>query len=177
MASIKCGKCSQTHASVGEVRECFSVASADLQMAEQRADLAYFVANEPDWKQPVVRFGGRGFGRTVETIKQIGAQVPEGRYALVIAGSTSFYQVDKPNTGRWAGFVFVKVQASDETYPLKGQGAVDVLSRIAQDPQEAMLRYGREIGRCGHCGRTLTNEESRAAGIGPICRERIGFAA
>lgn len=39
-------------------------------------------------------------------------------------------------------------------------------------PYEAMLRYGRELGECGHCGRHLTNDESRALGIGPVCRTK-----
>lgn len=35
---------------------------------------------------------------------------------------------------------------------------------------EAMKLYGQKIGRCGHCGLRLTDEVSRAYGIGPICR-------
>jgi hypothetical protein len=35
---------------------------------------------------------------------------------------------------------------------------------------EAMALFGREIGRCGICGRSLTDEVSRACGIGPVCR-------
>jgi hypothetical protein len=46
---------------------------------------------------------------------------------------------------------------------------------IAAGPKEAMLRYGQEIGSCGHCGRTLTNDESRAYGIGPVCRKGKGW--
>lgn len=46
---------------------------------------------------------------------------------------------------------------------------------IAAGPKEAMLRFGREIGSCGHCGRTLTNDESRAYGIGPVCRKGKGW--
>lgn len=46
---------------------------------------------------------------------------------------------------------------------------------FAAGPREAMLRYGREIGECGHCGRTLTNDESRAVGIGPRCRANKGW--
>lgn len=104
--------------------------------------------------------------------------VPAGRYAVTGEdGSTKFYRVDRPTEGKWAGYVFVKVQAGDELHPLKGRTAKDgVLRKIAADGiQEAMLRYGREIGECGHCGRTLTNEESRELGIGPICRNKMGW--
>lgn len=39
----------------------------------------------------------------------------------------------------------------------------------------ASNRNGRELGHCGVCGRTLTDEESRARGIGPICAENNGW--
>lgn len=45
----------------------------------------------------------------------------------------------------------------------------------AAGPVEAMLRYGREIGRCGHCGRELTNDKSRDFGMGPKCRRDKGM--
>jgi Family of unknown function (DUF6011) len=48
-------------------------------------------------------------------------------------------------------------------------------AKVMADPEAAMLRYGREIGRCGHCNRTLTDESSRQAGIGPVCAAKAGF--
>lgn len=102
--------------------------------------------------------------------------VPAGRYAVEDNGTLKFYKVDVPGAdSRWYGRTFVKVQASDNEYPVKGEGARRVLTLIARDPQAAMLRYGREIGSCGHCGRTLTNEESRERGIGPICAGKMGW--
>jgi hypothetical protein len=67
-----------------------------------------------------------------------------------------------------------------------GQGAVRVrmspeaMISIARKieaagPVEAMLRYGQEIGECGHCGRELTNDTSRAVGMGPKCRKGKGM--
>lgn len=105
-------------------------------------------------------------------------EVPEGRYAVDgDDGNLKFYHVDRPTEGRWAGYVFVKVQAGDEYHGVKSRAAREtVLAKIAEAGIEAaMLRYGREIGKCGHCGRTLTNPESREAGIGPICRGKMGF--
>lgn len=97
--------------------------------------------------------------------------VPAGRYAVENeTGDLRFYIVDRPTEGRWAGRVFVKVMHSDERSRLFDNAAASVLAKIvAAGPFEAMLRYGREIGSCGHCGRTLTDEASRAAGIGPVC--------
>jgi hypothetical protein len=100
--------------------------------------------------------------------------VPEGRYAVELDGVLKFYKVDKPTEGRWAGRTFVKVQASDTEYPVRAaESRRKVLETIAVDPRGALQRYGRELGHCGVCGRTLTDQESRAIGIGPICRENF----
>jgi Family of unknown function (DUF6011) len=101
--------------------------------------------------------------------------VPEGRYAVINeAGVTEFFKVDAPTEGKWAGYVFVKQQASDDLYPVKGARKSDVLARIAADP-DALARYGQELGCCGRCGRTLTDEVSRATGIGPECAKILGM--
>ena len=103
--------------------------------------------------------------------------VPAGRYALVhpVRSIVEFFVVDKPEDGKWAGRTFVKQQASDDKYPVKGARRSEVLARIAEDPHAAMIRYGHELGRCGRCGRTLTDEVSRAMGIGPDCAEALGI--
>lgn len=102
--------------------------------------------------------------------------VPAGRYAVDNAdGELRFYKVDRPTEGRWEGYTFVKVLASDEEHPVRGKAAVSVLEKIAMDPAAASTRYGHEIGRCGICNRTLTDEDSRARGIGPICAAKVGW--
>jgi hypothetical protein len=99
-------------------------------------------------------------------------EVPDGRYAVEEDGTLKFFHIrnGKANT-RWAGFVFVDIQASDDLYPLKDRARkARVLAAIAADLETASRRYGQELGVCGRCGRTLTDEESRAYGIGPVCR-------
>jgi hypothetical protein len=103
------------------------------------------------------------------------ANVEAGRYAIVRDEVTKFYRVDRPTEGKWAGYTFVKVQASEEWYPVKGAYKHQVLEQIAKEPAEAMQRYGQELGQCGRCGRTLTDETSRALGIGPVCREEMNL--
>lgn len=101
--------------------------------------------------------------------------VEAGRYAIVGAdGVVKFYSVDCPTEGRWAGRTFVSVWASDEKHPIRNAAVrTQILADIASDPKEALLRFGREIGKCGRCGRTLTDEQSRADGIGPVCATLI----
>lgn len=98
--------------------------------------------------------------------------VPEGRYAVEVDGVLKFFKVDCPTEGRWAGYTFIKVQASDEWYPVGRASRQAILAKIAEDPKAASIRYGHELGACGVCGRTLTDEASRAAGIGPVCAEK-----
>lgn len=119
--------------------------------------------------------------RPAQTFSPVGApafpEVPEGRYAVQREGGPlRFYSVDRPTEGRWAGFTFLAVWASDETFPIRDRETKrEILAEIALDPEAAMLRFGREIGKCGHCGRTLTDASSRAAGIGPVCAGRVAF--
>jgi hypothetical protein len=105
--------------------------------------------------------------------------VAEGRYALVRDG-VKFYKVDRPQEGKWAGWTFVKAIAGGDgegqEWPVKDWNSkFEILAAIALNPREALERYGREIGSCGHCGRTLTDAESRARGIGPVCAEKLGY--
>lgn len=114
----------------------------------------------------------RGIDKRAETRSTPIPDVPAGRYAVENdEGHLAFYVIDRPTEGRWAGHTFVKVQASDELHKLPIPAAKGVLAKIAKDPKAASIRYGRELGQCGVCGRTLTDEASRAAGIGPICAQ------
>lgn len=104
-------------------------------------------------------------------------EVPSGRYAVNGKdGKLRFLHVDRPEEGPWAGWTFVKVQASDDLFRLKGDQVKLALEAILRDgPKEASIRYGHELGACGICGRTLTDETSRANGIGPVCAAKVGW--
>jgi hypothetical protein len=105
--------------------------------------------------------------------------VPAGRYAIEVEGVLKFYHVDKPTDGRWTGYTFVSVRASDTKYPVRGmdQKRAVLNAIIAAGVQQATERFGRELGICGICGRSLTDDESRARGIGPICAALRGYVA
>lgn len=103
-------------------------------------------------------------------------RVPDGHYAIEEDGELHFFKVNTPTTGKWAGFTFLQIQASDDYRAIKNrERKAAVLGAITADPKEAMARYGHEIGRCGVCNRTLTDPESIAIGIGPVCIEKAGF--
>lgn len=106
--------------------------------------------------------------------------VPAGRYAVATndgaVNALAFYKVDRPETGKWAGYVFVKHITGDDEQRLSRSAAAGVLAKIeAAGAEAAMALYGHEIGACGMCARQLTNDESRARGIGPICAAKAGW--
>lgn len=89
---------------------------------------------------------------------------PFGRYAVETdEGHLAFYRLTPDG---------LFVQASDELHRVPGNAEQAIVDKIAADPKAASIRYGLEIGSCGRCGRTLTDEDSRARGIGPVCAEK-----
>lgn len=155
MADIRCGHCHQTHNTVAQVRSCAG-------------------QGEPT-QAPAPDIFARPAEPIVPKVKARQAPaVAAGRYAIELDGTLHFFKIDRPAEGRWAGRTFVTEQAGSDSYPVRGSRMVAVIEAVAADAHAAMLRYGQQIGSCGVCGRPLTDEASRAAGIGPICAERMG---
>lgn len=100
-------------------------------------------------------------------------QVPAGRYAVENAdGVLTFYHVRVKNNGR----VQIDVKAGPATHPVpfNAAGYATILQSIIDAGiKDATIRYGHELGCCGVCGRDLTDADSRAAGIGPVCSQRF----
>lgn len=158
--SIRCAHCKGRHETVADVAACAMYGTGSVPDTSTPAP-----ANEP----PARRWYGGNGGKPWP--------FPSGRYAIRMPHEdrVRFFKVDCPTEGRWAGYVFLKEQAGDDLWPVKGHRGTEILDQIAEDAEGAMLLYGKEIGRCGHCGRTLTDETSRELGIGPVCRNKISF--
>jgi hypothetical protein len=103
------------------------------------------------------------------------------------SGSVTFLRIDhvaEEESNPWNGWLFVKhivgggrsIETSGEKIGKQRPSDTyeglwpELLAKVVHDPQEAMRRFGIEIGRCGVCGKVLTDPESRKFGIGPICR-------
>lgn len=113
-----------------------------------------------------------------EAKKVLAALVPDHdkfRVAVQLPGDKlRFFQLDMPLKGKWAGCLFMKEQASDELYRVRDIVREEaVLRAVTKDAEGALARYGLELEHCGLCGRTLTDEESRARGIGPVCIDKL----
>lgn len=62
----------------------------------------------------------------------------------------------------------------NQFFPFKACPLTIIASLIvmSRNPMEWIMAFGKATGRCCVCGLQLTNEESVARGIGPICAER-----
>lgn len=196
MASITCVN-RHTHASVAEVRACQfgevpglpgvtygQVAAAysdtgaeprDYSTEDYRRDANLAAATGTPTPSRYAKV--KGLRREVAQL--LGGLVPghdKFRVAVVLAGETKlrFFRIDAPQRGKWVGAVFVKEQAGDELYPVKPVGREEaVLTAVLNEGKAALVRYGLELGACGICGRTLTDEDSRMRGIGPVCWDKL----
>lgn len=116
---------------------------------------------------------------TARVIRPATPNVPAGRYALVNSNDhkTYFFKVDRPTEGRWAGYTFVKRLSGDNELRIDRNESQQILAAISRDPLDAAARYGHETRSCGVCGRSLTDEDSRTLGIGPVCLKKFGDGA
>ena len=98
-----------------------------------------------------------------------GPAMPEpSRYAVEYGGVLRFYAV-VDGKGRWEGRRFLNRFRSEELGRVGRDEQAAVVALIAADPAAAQMRFARELTRCFMCGRMLTDEASRARGIGPDC--------
>lgn len=104
-------------------------------------------------------------------------KIDQGYYAIVDPADQvlKFYQVRVPKQGRWVGYTFVSQVCGENRLNIRDRTEREkILGEIAKNPLESLKRYGQEIGECGHCRKQLTDAESRAFGIGPVCRKKLG---
>lgn len=99
--------------------------------------------------------------------------IPDGNYALVDdddATKIHYYRVSRRTVGERT-YTNVSERASDALYPVRPwTRARAILDAVrASGPRDAAVLFGVTIGSCYRCGRSLTDAESRAAGIGPDC--------
>lgn len=106
------------------------------------------------------------------------AKVEPGRYALPRTtpdGSGNMINFFKVFSTRRGNMIRMLVATGGGDYTevrLSAAHQVAAATHIAEDPMAALQLYGRETATCGRCGRALSNDASRAAGIGPECAKK-----
>lgn len=114
--------------------------------------------------------------RREETKGLVLPMVPSGRYAIEEDGVLKFFKVNSPLKGRWAGYTFLSIMASDDDFPIRDKARKEaILAVIGEDPKAAAVRYGHELGHCSLCNRVLTDEVSRSRGMGSVCAQKAGW--
>ena len=118
-----------------------------------------------EWPSVRVEIGPEGFALPV-------------RFKLSADGNTVF--VDEVGNGRRALCLLKLGRAPYWQAGIKELGAPykdavwQLLLGLGRKPREELARRGRELGWCCLCGRPLSDPESVAAGMGPVCRQRLG---
>jgi hypothetical protein len=99
------------------------------------------------------------------------------------SGAKGFVFSRAPDGGQNAGAIYVKDLGEDEGLYMgkitdgkfqksrlcTPENEAEII-KICQDPAQAAIAYGKQFGSCSICARELSNPESIALGIGPICR-------
>ena len=197
MTSIRCGRCSKRHASVDEVRACYNGQTVDSTPealpASERATtkqvdfllkLVARLGGEPNragYESLSKRAISAKIDEALESLKhQPKAQttsvadlpkVEDGHYAVKSHTGNNDLDFYRIKNGRRPGIVFIDVVVGGHPdQPVARAIRARVMAAIAKDPQTAAKAYADAIGNCYKCNRHLTDETSRALGIGPQCR-------
>lgn len=102
----------------------------------------------------------------------------------LLAGETNIVIYFASAHGNNAGSLYVKNNVEDlylgkitDGKFYRGRGVCDDLEtdiiKACSDPSTAAVAYGQRTGECSCCGRELTNAQSIARSIGPICFEKF----
>lgn len=123
---------------------------------------------------PAVATVGDPARPTYAQVDALAATVPTGMYALPrreasTAGNTmTFFKVHQYRGGHRIVQLLGSVGAFAER-PLPLVHQLYALTHISEDVRAAAVLFGQETGTCGRCGSPLTNDASRARGLGPHC--------
>lgn len=153
-----------------------TLASMDMRHASQTIERLLALP-----RKPVVTVAAKiNFPEANETL----AKVPNAKYAV----PTDALRPYLVNTDLRGDLLFVEVRTyKDRKYVRRLHGApgnftrtrfsvadgVQVVAQIALDPAAAALAFSIAYTCCAACCAPLTDEESRARGLGPICAKRF----
>ena len=121
----------------------------------QAIEVAFNNAKEAGVKYPKLRLDTFVFSPAGENSKNAGAIYIKNKEDGVYLGKVA------------GGRLFTSRDCTTE--------AAERIVAVSSDPAQAAIAYGKKFGACSICGRALTDSDSIARGIGPICAENYGF--
>lgn len=112
------------------------------------------------------------FGKAAQTLKWPKMKLAGFTISLAGAESKNAGALYVKDGGTYLGKIMKgKFFTSRDCTP---ETETSVLAVLA-DPKTAAIAYGKKFGICSCCGRTLTDQQSIDAGIGPVCAQKWGF--
>jgi hypothetical protein len=144
-------------------RQCFACNGTGRERVQREAvavdvsaiGTAFGAARDAGVKAPKLRLGEFMFSRAPDHGKNAGA--------IYVKGACRGDYL-----GKVVGGQFHATRECDD-------GTRAEVVAVAGDPYTAAKAYGAKFGLCSCCGRDLSNPESVALGIGPICRDKFGW--
>jgi hypothetical protein len=94
--------------------------------------------------------------------------VPEGFYCV----GDNVYKVQ---TSKTSGAKYAKVWTGGHSKWAYAPGIVKTLTLADKLTEAQAAKFGKKTGHCCICSKLLTNAESVAKGIGPICADKMGW--
>lgn len=179
LTGIKCGHCPGRHQTAGQVLDCSRGRNGRGQFNTVRNSM------QPQ-DQPVVRSTPRP-PQINDQLTNMLLATKDGRYAVRLDTNEpyKFLRLSRPTKGRSKDFLKIQSQHSDmlaivAMIHVSGRASsrylhdaryLPALRLLVCDPVTAMIEYGRRKGKCGRCGKTLTDDRSRFYAIGPECEK------
>lgn len=109
------------------------------------------------------------FNTRINRLKALKAGMPKAAVKVIPAGTyLAKGQIVKVKISKKSGAPYLISESGEYLGALKGD-APAMLAEIEADPKGCAIAYGKATGNCCICSKTLTNPESIAAGIGPVC--------
>jgi hypothetical protein len=181
---LKCLNCGGTHESTAEMRECYRVKSEPSITPKQLAYLGSLVADRvvPDGVDggSLETLTKRDAGNLISQLltqpfkpkgEGVPASIPDARYAFMNdEGNPVFFRVKTSKTNGVRYVDRVLGSPGDFRYVKMSKTAIArCINKIKDDPALYSMMFGVMVGYCGVCGSPLTDPNSIAMGIGPVC--------
>lgn len=127
--------------------------------------------------QPIYRYTNlaRNFERVCVNFNTLGTRLAtESGQRISLSRYVRSDQINVAFKGKNLGYINSEGRAL--WFPGGRDHAIEAaISKFNDDPYAAIRDYGIFTGECWVCKRKLTNPESIARGIGPICEKRLNF--
>lgn len=130
--------------------------------------LTMFATARKHLKHPKVKLALEDGSPVVLSVAGPGAKVP---------GSVNVTDGGAYGSNKWYGRI--ATTGAWEVSKAAGSASTSIaalLTRFASEPEAVAAAYGKLVGSCCFCSRTLTDKRSTEVGYGPICAGHFGLA-